>query len=255
MFLRWLTGLAIAGVAFLTLWLRSWLWLLFLLLWLFAAAFEWGRLTDTPGPLLALIFLPASLVAGFELYYMLPLFLLVGALPMVLDREVEFAGYPLAIAAGILWLSLPVALLYRLRLEFGFTTAFILVLATALQDTVALYSGFWFGGEREFAGEISPNKTWSGFLGNLLSITLLFGAAAYFRLWPWPLSFSLGLGLLLGVSGTLGDLMISGLKRRAGLEDTSSYFPGHGGILDRTDGLLMNAVIFYTALVQLGGCL
>ncbi len=255
MFLRWISGLAIAGVAFVALRTHSWLWFAFLLLWLFVAALEWGRLTRVPDRILVLILLPASLICALELYYLLPIFLLVAAFPMLVNRRYDEADYPLSVGAGILWLSLPVALLFRLRLEFGFVTTFILVLGTALQDTAALYCGLWFGGEKKFAGEISPNKTWSGFLGSILSITLLFGVVGYFQLWPWSIAVSLVFGIFLGFIGTAGDLMVSGLKRSAGLKDTSNYFPGHGGILDRTDSLLMNVVFFYAALSLAGDCL
>jgi phosphatidate cytidylyltransferase len=122
--------------------------------------------------------------------------------------------------------------------------AFILTWST---DIGAYFAGRRFG-RRKLAPSISPNKTVEGLLGGVVAATLLGGA--------WVLGTGLGLALLafppfLAVAAQLGDLFESGMKRRAGVKDSGTWLPGHGGVLDRLDGLVPVAVL--TAAAQLLG--
>jgi phosphatidate cytidylyltransferase len=122
--------------------------------------------------------------------------------------------------------------------------AFILTWST---DIGAYFAGRRFG-RRKLAPSISPNKTVEGLLGGVVAATLLDGA--------WVLGTGLGLALLafppfLAVAAQLGDLFESGMKRRAGVKDSGTWLPGHGGVLDRLDGLVPVAVL--TAAAQLLG--
>lgn len=121
--------------------------------------------------------------------------------------------------------------------------------ATFASDTGAYFVGRAFG-SRKLAPSISPNKTWEGAVGGLLSATAagaLAGAAAHLAspcdlpdlaLFP-PISGAVGAAL--GIIGQLGDLYVSKLKRKAGFDDSGGIFPGHGGILDRMDSLMFSA--------------
>ena len=121
--------------------------------------------------------------------------------------------------------------------------------ATFASDTGAYFVGRAFG-SRKLAPAISPNKTWEGAVGGLLSATAagaLAGAAAHLAspynlpdlaLFP-PISGAVGAAL--GIIGQLGDLYVSKLKRKAGFDDSGGIFPGHGGILDRMDSLMFSA--------------
>lgn len=103
-------------------------------------------------------------------------------------------------------------------------------------DMAAYFSGRLIGG-RKFAPMISPQKTWSGVIGGLAAGTaagLACGVA-----WGGPPVGWATAGLALAVLGLVGDLLESALKRRFGVKDASRIIPGHGGMLDRLDGLIM----------------
>lgn len=250
--LRILSALLFGTATLTALWYHPALWLLFLLSCLGVAASEWAELTALPTALSVLIFVPAALLAGFELYYLLPIFLIPAAFPMLWRGNIQPADYTIDVAAGLIWLSIPVALLFRLRLQFGFRVVLGLILGTSLQDTAAYYSGLWLGLGEDFSGEVSPNKTWSGFFGGGVAFVTLFLSFGYWEFWALPVGYSLVLALLLSCVSPAGDLMISGLKRRADLEDTGFILPGHGGMLDRVDGLLVNVVVVYGFLSLVG---
>lgn len=110
-----------------------------------------------------------------------------------------------------------------------------------INDTGAFLVGSLIGKTKLFE-RISPKKTWEGFMGGVL-FTLLFSIGFYF-LFPEVLSFLqwLLLALLVSILATLGDLFESLLKRTYNVKDSGSIMPGHGGILDRIDSLIMVSV-------------
>jgi phosphatidate cytidylyltransferase len=108
---------------------------------------------------------------------------------------------------------------------------------------------------------LSPNKTWAGFAGSVascgLALVILLMAGHYLK--PW-LDTHIGLenndfgavflaGCLFGAVGQAGDLFISLYKRRAGAKDSGTLIPGHGGLLDRIDALLLVTPVFLAVLV------
>ena len=112
-------------------------------------------------------------------------------------------------------------------------------------DTAAFFTGKAIG-KHKMAPSVSPKKTWEGFAGGIAG-SLLGGWAAS-RLFPdlLPLWQVLVLAALVSVAGVLGDLTVSLMKRSVGLKDTGSLLPGHGGVLDRLDSLLLSGpVLFY----------
>ncbi len=122
-----------------------------------------------------------------------------------------------------------------------------LIAVVALSDTGAYVVGSAFG-KHKLAPRISPNKTREGALG-AVAFAVLGGAAiwalggALFPAWPWWLYLATAAGL--SVAGQLGDLTESLLKREAGLKDSGTIFPGHGGVLDRCDSYLFAAPVLY----------
>lgn len=98
-------------------------------------------------------------------------------------------------------------------------------------------------GRRKIIEKISPNKTWEGFIGGLLSTV----AAAYFLRFLTPFSSEIALlaGLLIACSGFVGDIIVSAIKRDFGLKDTGNAIKGHGGILDRIDSLAISSPFFF----------
>jgi phosphatidate cytidylyltransferase len=99
-------------------------------------------------------------------------------------------------------------------------------------------------GKHKIIPKVSPNKTWEGFLGGLITST---AAAGYIAPLLTPLSFERGLiaGALIALAGFVGDVVISAVKRDLHLKDSGSLIPGHGGILDRLDSLIYTAPLFF----------
>ncbi len=111
-------------------------------------------------------------------------------------------------------------------------------------DTGAYYTGRVFG-RHKLAPSISPGKTWEGAAGGMIA-SLLMAALAHFWFFPeLHLIAALPLAAVMNVLGVLGDLTESALKRGAGAKDTAQILPGHGGLLDRLDSLLLNAPVIY----------
>lgn len=121
-------------------------------------------------------------------------------------------------------------------------------------DSGAYMSGKLIGGPK-MAPKISPNKTWAGLVGGCLGSAIVVTALTAFHkdgvmpteapvpvAHPYMVHFIIG--LVLAVIGQIGDLLVSVLKRRAGLKDTGNIIPGHGGLLDRIDALLLALIVF-----------
>jgi phosphatidate cytidylyltransferase len=157
------------------------------------------------------------------------------------------------LAAGVLYIGLAGIALISLRHdnEAGRDNVLFLFLVVWASDIGAYLAGRALGGPKLAPG-ISPNKTWSGAAGGLLSALLVGGACA--------LAFTPGASLLaitvvatlLSVASMLGDLAESAMKRRFKVKDTSSLIPGHGGLLDRLDGVLAAAPVAAVLSFALG---
>jgi phosphatidate cytidylyltransferase len=91
---------------------------------------------------------------------------------------------------------------------------------------------------------VSPKKTWEGFLGGLATTTVAAVILAPF-LTPFSFIFSILAGLGIGITGFIGDVTFSALKRDMEIKDMGSLIPGHGGILDRIDSLSLTAPLFF----------
>jgi phosphatidate cytidylyltransferase len=143
----------------------------------------------------------------------------------------------------------------------GPTLVVYLLLNVWAGDITALYVGRTWG-ERKLAPTISPNKTWAGAIGSIigsLAVTFgLFGLAAGLAQWNFVrLSFAdevwwywLLMAVVVNIAGQVGDLVESALKRSAGVKDSGSLLPGHGGVLDRIDALLLAAPVLWYAQVM-----
>ncbi|HYC95585.1 MAG TPA: phosphatidate cytidylyltransferase [Sphingomicrobium sp.] len=153
---------------------------------------------------------------------------------------------------GFVYCLLPaVALLWiRERAEYdgigqGFDLLIWVFLVVWSTDIGAYFAGRTIGGPK-LAPSISPNKTIAGLIGGVISAATLAGAWVYYVGLPAPL---LWLAVPFAVAAQLGDLFESGLKRRAGVKDSGTWLPGHGGLLDRLDGLVPVAVLTAALMV------
>lgn len=119
---------------------------------------------------------------------------------------------------------------------------FLLIL-NSLNDGFQYIWGKLFG-KTKIVPSISPNKTWEGFIGGMITTVGLSIMMAPF-LTPFNLKTAIAAGFIISIFGFLGDVVMSAVKRDAGVKDSSNLIPGHGGILDRVDSLIFTAPLFF----------
>jgi phosphatidate cytidylyltransferase len=147
----------------------------------------------------------------------------------------------------VLFVGLSLAFLVGLRAvpsPDGQDLLLLLFCCVILADTLAYYVGSSIG-RRRMAPRLSPNKSWEGAAAGMFG-SVLGGILAH--VWFYqrlPLAHALALGMALGLAAILGDLAESMVKRAVGVKDSSGLFPGHGGLLDRTDSLLFSGPLLY----------
>lgn len=165
---------------------------------------------------------------------------------------------------GVIYIALCFAAFLKLRLDLsqGLFLTMTLLIGVWSSDIAAYFSGKFIGGPK-LAVKISPNKTWSGFIGGILGSACVLMAMDYFaphfsrasglEFLPFaPLEIAFLIGGLFTVFGQAGDLLISYYKRKVGVKDTGRLIPGHGGLLDRIDSLLLVTPFFLIVLLELG---
>jgi len=158
---------------------------------------------------------------------------------------VTLVGRRLALGWGMLYIGIPS---YAL-LVIAWTDVYLvfwLMLVTWATDIFAYFAGRSIGGPK-LAPKISPNKTWAGLIGGMAGAAVVGALAAYLFGISADVPDFLWLGAPMGLLAQLGDLYESSVKRRQGVKDSGALLPGHGGVLDRLDGLL--PVILATFLV------
>jgi phosphatidate cytidylyltransferase len=148
---------------------------------------------------------------------------------------------------GFLYALVPALALLWIRERAGINLLFWAFIVTWSTDIGAYFVGKRFG-RRKLAPTISPGKTVEGLFGGIGAATILGGAWA---IWTGLGVAMLALAPLVAIAAQAGDLFESGLKRRARVKDSGTWLPGHGGVLDRLDGLVPVAVL--TAAAQLLG--
>ena len=254
---RLLSSLVMAAGALAAVLVGGWPFVLLVLLATVVMAHEWLHLAAPmrpPGRLLTLLVagLPGlavlALAAGFSTLALAALAVApivgAGAGPRMAELP------PGRVAAGTLYVGIPALALVWLRTQApgGGTHLLWLLLVVWATDIFAYLVGRTVGGPK-LAPRISPGKTWSGLCGGVVGAGLTGGIAA--------LALGAGFGLaaavgaLLALVGQGGDLFESALKRQAGVKDSGHLIPGHGGLLDRIDGLVFSAPVF-AGLVWLG---
>ncbi len=205
----------------------SWAWSAAIILGMGGCAYEWAKMARARavGPVTLALAVGVLVASGFSR----------DALTLALVAVTIFlaAGRP-PLALGIPYVALPGAALLLLRdRPGGLALLLLLMLAVWASDSGAYAAGRLLGGPK-LAPAISPAKTWSGAAGGLLAASLV--GLCFGR----PL-----LGAALAAAAQLGDLFESGAKRRFGVKDSGSLIPGHGGLLDRLDGLMAAAVLLF----------
>jgi phosphatidate cytidylyltransferase len=128
----------------------------------------------------------------------------------------------------------------------------IALLVSWAGDTAALYIGRAFG-KHKLAPRVSPAKTWEGFVGSVAGGMLAAGVYAHYLIPAEPPGAVLGLAAAANVAGQMGDLCESAFKRGAGIKDSGTMLPGHGGWLDRIDSSLFSVPVVYAIRVLIMG--
>jgi len=147
------------------------------------------------------------------------------------------------------YLALPLGALAAIRAQSGREVLVLFLVTVMASDTAQYYGGRAFG-RRPLAPTISPKKTVAGAVFGFAAGMVVLGVAGEWWLPGLDVGFRVLLGAMIAGLGIVGDLFESSLKRAADLKDASALIPGHGGILDRLDGILFAAPVYY-AIVHL----
>lgn len=258
---RLLTGIiALPFLVYIIGFAPKWLFHAFLCAAAAGAFLEFLRMTAPamPGPLKAVSLAPAVLLfwcasTGY-LFLMPALFSLSLAIPLVyhllipLGEKRHSVEHAARAVLGFSYVCLPLAMLVIIdRRPAGNMWVLFLLCVIFASDTGAFYFGSFFG-KRPLHRSASPNKTWEGALGGMLcSLAPVYLFQAFLHPGKTSIFF---LALILGIVGQIGDLAESLVKRACGVKDSGGILPGHGGILDRIDGLLFAtpALFVYLAI-------
>ncbi len=157
---------------------------------------------------------------------------------------------------GLLYISMPLAMMINLRnhwieddYRLSLTVPLLIIFSLWINDTMAYIVGSVIG--KTPLSKISPKKTWEGTVGGVILTIATIGLLAHFTQRIDVIHACIMAGIA-AISGTYGDLFESKLKRMAGVKDSGSIMPGHGGFLDRFDSLLFAAVfVWFYAMIAL----
>jgi len=263
---RWITGLLLLPVLIYVLYRGGLLFALLIAAAAVVAMLEYFRIAyhtrqkTLPGaiPVLGLLMVPA--LVGFAHMGRLDLIpgllagnlLLCGVLSMYYSsrdpRTLEIVRTQIQ---GVIYIPLLLVLLIPIRQSpQGFALILTLILVVFAGDTLALYTGTFFG-RHKLCPTISPKKTVEGALGglggNLLAGLIMKLAAFPDVAWGRGALFCLAVG----AAGQIGDLFESQMKRASGIKDSGNILPGHGGMLDRIDALLFAGPVAYGLIILL----
>ncbi|MDZ4371467.1 MAG: phosphatidate cytidylyltransferase [Phenylobacterium sp.] len=245
--LRVASAVVLVPAAIAAAWFGGWPYLVLIAVGVALLAIEWGGMSAPVSPTrVAAAVAAAVLIAVFVGYrgdfiWAWGAILATAAGAAVIARGV--AERPADAAYGVLYIAPAAFCLVWLRsTNQGHWWTMMLFAATWAADIGAFAVGSTFKGPKLWP-RFSPNKTWSGFIGGLAAATgvgALMATLSAFELNVWAAA---GIGLAVGLATMAGDLWESALKRRFGVKDSGDLIPGHGGLLDRVDGLMFAVVV------------
>ena len=235
-----LAALALGAVA------SPWTFLVFVIVSGVIVAWEWGRLVRGKG-LDRIAVIEVTAVAAVAILLTLGhaelAALALGAAAVAVGLLSLSSGHSLWSLGGLLYAALPAAALVFLRSDpsLGAIAVLYLFAVAWTTDTASYAAGRLIGGPK-LAPRVSPHKTWSGFIVGALSPAIVgyVFALAFKGTSAWRLSL---VSVALALACQAGDLLESAVKRHFGAKDMSQLIPGHGGLLDRIDGLLIAAIL------------
>jgi len=234
---------------------------------LLAATWEWsGLLGERKSPLVRILMLVLVALAYLEVFFfVLPLWTLLAGGVMVLwglaaviayncGAKPTGFQYPLLKVLACLLLIVPTMIaLFELRMShLGPGFVFFALTLAFVNDSAAYFCGRWIG-KTKLAPQVSPKKTWEGCVGGIVAgVIWAIVVTAIF----WSDQVSIGSMVIVAIptliAAVIGDLFISVLKRQIDLKDTGSLLPGHGGLLDRIDAVIMAIPVFALMAIWVG---
>ncbi len=247
------SGFALAGIATLALWAGGLWGVGFVSLVLVAMTWELHRMVspELAMPSAALV---AAGVAGVATLVTVQFVSIAAGLGILAVGAVAVAilGRPRTswLTAGFVYMTVAMAALIVLRTRGldGSLLIFWLVTVVVAADVGAYFVGRWLGGPKLWV-RVSPGKTWSGAFGGLVAAAVVGGGLAWAFGWP-PAGLTL-LSLGVAIFSQFGDLLESAVKRHFGVKDASQLIPGHGGVMDRLDGIT-GGIWFFVICEALG---
>lgn len=246
--LRAVSALGLAIVAFSATWAGVLPFSALALVVALVMSWEWSRVVRGDGIDATLIVhgLAAAAAVALAAFGFAALGVAALVIGTIIVLALEFGQRPILSATGVLYAGLPAVALIWLRSNepSGFQAVLFIVLVVAATDTLAFIAGRTLGGPR-LAPSVSPNKTWSGLIGGVTGAALTAGLFAYAI--SAPIAALAVTGLVMGIVSQLGDLAESAMKRAFHIKDVSQLLPGHGGFMDRMDGLVPVAVVLALA--------
>jgi phosphatidate cytidylyltransferase len=251
--LRWrvASGFVLVPAVLATVYFGGWAYLVLIAVGVGLLALEWGGMSAPRSPnRVAAAVTAAILIAVFLTYHgkveIAWAALIAGALAAALIAR-GVAERPADAAFGVVYIGIACVCLIWLRgMPQGMWWTLMLFLITWFADIAAFAVGSVIKGPKLWP-RISPNKTWSGFIGGLLAAMAVGAAMAALPYFKLNLVAASLVGLAGGLATMAGDLWESMLKRRFGVKDSGDLIPGHGGLLDRVDGLLFAVVVISAA--------
>jgi phosphatidate cytidylyltransferase len=258
---RWLTGIIAAPFLIYMIWVGPrWLFYLFLFVAAITTLAEFYRMAPSRLPRVVqwfsyLIGLMLFIIFAINQVFLTPIIIGLWAIvPMtfyMLTHPVPDKQWIADMGRAVLgpiYICLPLAMLILIDMRpDGSIWIFFLLIVIFTNDTGALYSGKLFGRHKLYEA-VSPNKTWEGAVGGLISSFIAAAIFLYFSRIQGLMPDIFILVLLLSVMGQIGDLVESMLKRIYGIKDSGRILPGHGGLLDRVDALLFSIPVLYIYL-------
>ncbi len=245
---RIISALVMLPVAVSALWFGGWALALLLIIGGYLMLVEWfglvkvklGKATKAGSAAISLglvlyWYVPENLIGGLFFFCGMG-FLTAGAV-----RTTDFTRSLKWIVLGVVYVALPLLSIAYIRDAAGFTWVMWLFLVVWATDVGGYFAGRTIGGPK-LMPKISPKKTWAGLLGGM---TLSVIVTWIMMQWAWltPIPLFPWAALLLPVWAQVGDMLESALKRHYDIKDSGSIIPGHGGILDRVDGLVFVAPV------------
>ena len=242
------TALLFAAICIPPLYFGGWAWAVLVALLGGRMMWEWVRMSD-PMPTRPAFIIPivGVVIACFYMAQQNLLFALItaGIATILAALERSRRGGLLWSSLGYLYIVIPSMAIVGIRgiengfATEGFTKLIYVILIVVAADVGAYFGGSYFKGPK-LSPKLSPNKTWSGFFSGLTFGALIGGGVGHIIGLGFPLGF--GLAIPIVILSVLGDLLESGLKRRLNVKDAGELLPGHGGLLDRLDSLMMAIV-------------